>query len=295
MSSLSTLIPTLLISAVVAFAVGALFVSLGNIKSEIRDDDRTYMDPLPGPLRKIWPLVNLLVQHFGDFLPVEQVESVRLQMRKAGVEYLMTPVQFIATRFVAAVIFGLLGLLVMLMLEKGTILIPLGAALLGSVFPLMKLSDLRRTREKQIVRMLPTYLDFITMAVEAGMNLSGAIAQGVEKGPDGPLRMELQRVMRDIKAGMGRMDAIRAMADRLNVREITALTSALAQAEKTGARLGPTLKIQADQRRSERFQRAEKLALEAPVKLIFPLVAFIFPTTFLVLGFPIVMKFLHEV
>ncbi|HJU39715.1 MAG TPA: hypothetical protein VJ724_09095, partial [Tahibacter sp.] len=168
MSSLSTLIPTLLISGLVAFAVGALFVSLGNIKSEIRDDDRTYMDPLPGPLRKIWPLVNLLVQHFGDFLPVEQVESVRLQLRKAGVEYLMTPVQFIATRFVAAVIFGLLGLLVMLMLEKGTILIPLGAALLGSVFPLMKLSDLRRTREKQIVRMLPTYLDFITMAVEAG-------------------------------------------------------------------------------------------------------------------------------
>lgn len=296
MSSLSTLIPTLLISGVVAFAVGALFVSLGNIKSEIRDDDRTYMDPLPGPLRKIWPLVNLLVQHFGDFLPVEQVESVRLQLRKAGVEYLMTPVQFIATRFVAAMIFGLVGLLVMLMLkEKGTILIPLGAALLGSVFPLMKVNDLRRGREKQIVRFLPTYLDFITMAVEAGMNLSGAIAQGVEKGPDGPLRMELQRVMRDIKAGMGRMDAIRAMSDRLNVREITSLTSALAQAEKSGARLGPTLKIQADQRRSERFQRAEKLALEAPVKLIFPLVAFIFPTTFLVLGFPILMKFLHEV
>ena len=294
MSSLSTLIPTLLLSGAIALAVGALFVSLGNIKSEIRDDDRTYMDPLPGPLRKIWPLVNLLVQHFGDYLPVEQVESVRLQLRKAGVEYLMTPVQFIATRFVSAVIFGLAGLMVMLMLEKGSILIPLGAALLGSVFPLMKLNDLRRTREKQIVRLLPTYLDFITMAVEAGMNLSGAIAQGVEKGPDGPLRLELQRVMRDIKAGMGRMDAIRAMSDRLNVREITALTSALAQAEKTGARLGPTLKIQADQRRSERFQRAEKLALEAPVKLIFPLVAFIFPTTFLVLGFPILMKYLYD-
>ena len=295
MSSLATLLPTLVISAIVALAVAAMFISLGNIKSEIRDDDRTYMDPLPGPLRKIWPLVNLLVQHFGDFLPVEQVESVRLQMRKAGVEYLMTPVQFIATRFVAAALFGLVGLLVMLVMEKGTILIPIGAALLGSVFPLMKLNDLRRTREKQIVRLLPTYLDFITMAVEAGMNLSGAIAQGVEKGPDGPLRMEQQRVMRDIKAGMGRMDAIRAMSERLNVREITSLTSALAQAEKSGARLGPTLKIQADQRRSERFQRAEKLALEAPVKLIFPLVAFIFPTTFLVLGFPILMKFLHEV
>lgn len=295
MSSLATLLPSLLISAIMSIAVVGLFLSLRNIRRDIRADDRTYMDPLPPALRKIWPLVNLLVQHFGDFLPVEQVESVRMQLRKAGVEYLMTPVQFIAMRFVSALLFALMGLVTMLMLEKGSVLIPLGAFALGWVFPLMKVNDLRKTREKQIVRALPTFLDFITMAVEAGMNLSGAIAQAVEKGPEGPLRMEFQRVMRDIKAGMGRMDAIRAMSDRLNVREITALTSSLAQAEKTGARLGPTLKIQADQRRTERFQRAEKLALEAPVKLIFPLVAFIFPTTFLVLGFPILMKFLHEV
>jgi len=85
------------------------------------------------------------------------------------------------------------------------------------------------------------------------------------------------------------------MAERLDSREIHSFTSALAQAERTGASLGQTLRIQADQRRTERFQRAEKLALEAPVKLVFPLVAFIFPTTFIVLGFPIVMKFLYEV
>lgn len=295
MSSFLSFIPIFLISAAIACAVGAVFVSLKRIRSDIHDDDRTYMDPLPPALRKIWPLVNLFAQNFGDYLPVEQVEQVRMTLRKAGVEYLMTPTQFIGVRVVSAVFFGLAGLMVMLMLEKGSILIPLGAMMLGYVFPLMKVNDLRKGREKQIVRALPTYLDYICMAVEAGMNLSGAIAQGVEKGPDGPLRLELQRVMRDVKAGMGRLDAIRAMSDRLNVREVTALVSSIAQAEKTGARLGPTLKIQADQRRTERFQRAEKLALEAPVKLIFPLVAFIFPTTFLVLGFPILMKFLYEV
>jgi tight adherence protein C len=285
----------LIVSLIVALAAVALLVSLRNIRRSIAEDDRTYMDPLPGPLRLLWPLVNLLVQHFGDFMPVEQVERVRLNMRRAGVEYLMTPVQFIATRIVSAVVFVALAAFTGWMLGSVQLLWLLLAGLIGYMFPLLKLNDLRKNREKQIVRALPTFLDYIVMAVEAGLNLSGAIAQSVEKGPEGPLRIEFQKVLRDVKAGMSRLDAIRAMADRLNVREVTSFAGALAQAEKTGASVGQTLRIQADQRRVERFQRAEKLALEAPVKLIFPLVAFIFPTTFLVLGFPIVMKFLYEV
>lgn len=285
----------LLVSLIVALAVVALLVSLRNIRRSISEDDRTYMDPLPGPLRLLWPLVNLLVQHFGDYMPVEQVERVRLNMRRAGIEYLMTPVQFIATRIVSAIIFVALAAFTGAMLGSIEVVWLILAGLVGFMFPLLKLNDLRKNREKQIVRALPTFLDYIVMAVEAGLNLSGAIAQAVEKGPDGPLRIEFQKVLRDVKAGMSRLDAIRAMADRLNVREVTSFAGALAQAEKTGASVGQTLRIQADQRRVERFQRAEKLALEAPVKLIFPLVAFIFPTTFLVLGFPIVMKFLYEV
>jgi tight adherence protein C len=285
----------LIVSLIVALAVIAFLVSLRNIRRSISEDDRTYMDPLPGPLRLLWPLVNLLVQHFGDYMPVEQVERVRLNMRRAGIEYLMTPVQFIATRIVSAIIFIALAAFTGAMLGSIQVIWLILAGLVGFMFPLLKLNDLRKNREKQIVRALPTFLDYIVMAVEAGLNLSGAIAQAVEKGPDGPLRIEFQKVLRDVKAGMSRLDAIRAMADRLNVREVTSFAGALAQAEKTGASVGQTLRIQADQRRVERFQRAEKLALEAPVKLIFPLVAFIFPTTFLVLGFPIVMKFLYEV
>jgi tight adherence protein C len=284
-----------IIALLTALAVIVAAVSLRNIRRTIREDDRTFLDPLPPLLRLIWPLVNLLVQQFGDYVPVEQVEQTRLKMRKAGMEYMMTPVQMIALRFVSALGFGLATLLCAWLLGDVNFLYVLLALLLGWVFPLMKINDLRKLREKKIIRALPMFLDFITMAVEAGMNLSGAFAQAVDKGPDGPLRVELQKVLRDVKAGMSRMDAIRAMAERLDVREIHSFASALAQAERTGASLGQTLRIQADQRRVERFQRAEKLALEAPVKLVFPLVAFIFPTTFIVLGFPIAMKFLYEV
>lgn len=285
----------LLIALLTAFSVIIAALALRNIRREIRDDDRTFLDPLPPLLRLVWPLVNLLVQNFGDYIPVEQVEQTRLKMRKAGMEYMMTPVQMIALRVVSALLFLLAAVLCAWMLGAFNLLYVLLAGLLGWVFPMMKISDLRKHRERKIVRALPMFLDFITMAVEAGMNLSGAFQQAVDKGPEGPLRIELQKVLRDVKAGMSRMEAIRAMAERLDIREIHSFASALAQAERTGASLGQTLRIQADQRRTERFQRAEKLALEAPVKLVFPLVAFIFPTTFIVLGFPIVMKFIYEV
>jgi tight adherence protein C len=166
--------------------------------------------------------------------------------------------------------------------------------LLGIIFPRISLSDQRKKREDKIIRALPVYLDFMVMAIEAGLNFIGAVHQSVKKGPDGPLKIELERVLREIKAGKPKLDAFRTMNERLNVREVSSFVSALAQAELTGASVGQTLKIQADQRRLERFQRAEKKALEAPVKLIFPLVAFIFPVTFIMLAFPIVMKFMHE-
>ena len=137
--------------------------------------------------------------------------------------------------------------------------------------------------------------DAVTMAVEAGLSLPGALQQATQNGPDGLLKKEIQRVNRDIKAGAGRIEALEALAERLNLREVTGVVAALAQADRSGGSVGETLRIQADQQRVERFQRAEKLAMEAPVKLIFPLVAFIFPTTFLVLAFPILMKLLHDV
>ena len=84
------------------------------------------------------------------------------------------------------------------------------------------------------------------------------------------------------------------MADRLDINEVTSFVSAMIQAERMGSSLANVLRIQSEQRRNERFARAEKTAMEAPVKLVFPLIVFIFPVTFVVLGFPIVMKFLAE-
>ncbi len=116
----------------------------------------------------------------------------------------------------------------------------------------------------------------------------------MEKAPPGPLRNEFGIVLRDLRAGLSRADSLRRMADRLDITEVTSFVSSIIQAEKMGASLATVLRVQAEQRRNERFQRAEKLAMEAPIKLVGPLIMFIFPVTFIVLGFPIVMKFLGE-
>ena len=116
----------------------------------------------------------------------------------------------------------------------------------------------------------------------------------VLKGPKGAMRDEFQRLLRDIRAGKSRATSMRDMAERLNEAPISHFVTAVIQAEKMGMNLGPVLRAQAEQRRVERFHRAEKLAMEAPVKMLLPLIAFIFPCTFIVLFFPIAMQFMHS-
>ena len=262
---------------------------------------RTYLDPLHMQVRLLWPLVLFVAHYFGRFLSANAITRLQGKLMRAGLSSRYTPDQFFALKIVSCVLTGLGVLLVLLLLRQllGVDLLSFGALLLAAIFgywmPTLKLNEARKRREREIVKMLPTYLDFITMAVESGLSLGGGLAQATTNGPDGLLKLELQNVNRDIKSGAGRIEALQAMAKRLDLREVTGVVAAIAQADRTGASIGTTLRIQADQQRIERFQRAEKLAMEAPVKLIFPLVAFIFPTTFIVLGFPIAMKLLHGV
>ncbi len=280
---------------VAAFLAVAMFIlAARNIKSTVPDSNRDYMDPLPLALRLVWPLVRILAFHLGERFSTDILEYYYRQMRRSGVAYLMTADEFVGLKILGGVTAVGVAALIMWLLEAFDPLYLPFALVLGWTMPSLSLRDRRKTREALILKQLPTFLDFLTMAVQAGMNLSGALNQAIEKGPAGPLKIELEKVIRDIRAGMHRVDALRAMAERIELKEVTSFVTAVAQAEKTGSSLGETLKIQADQRRVERFQRAEKMAMEAPVKLIFPLVVFIFPMTFIVLGFPIAMKFLYE-
>lgn len=270
-----------------------LYVSLSGIRKEIPSEDRGYMDPVPKKLRKIWPLVNFFAFYFGERLSVEILVKTEKMLTRAGLNYMMSSSQYFGLKMTSAFLMSIMMGLCCYMIGHFDSLYLILALALGYIMPSLSVNDIKKRREKNIVRSLPTYLDFLTLATQAGLNVSAAVLQAVEKGPESPLKQEFRKYLRDLRAGMSRDDALRAMADRLDIAEINAFTTAVIQAEKTGASVGNTLKAQSDQRRTERFQKAEKLAMEAPVKLIFPLVVFIFPTTFIIIFFPIAMKLME--
>jgi tight adherence protein C len=261
---------------------------------EVPAEDREFLDVPPPAFRIAWPLVQLVSFRLGGFLSVSYRHKVQLALRHAGLDYALSPEQFFAGKIVAGL--GAATLLALLLAANETASVTWTAIVgaLGFLFPDMWLRDERLRRQLSILKALPFYLDIITLCVESGLNLTSAVSQAIAKAPPNPLKVELQRVMRDIRTGRPRLEAFRSLSERLQMPAISNLVSALVTADRQGAALGPILRAQAEQRRTERFQRAEKLAMEAPVKMLFPLIAFIFPCTFAVIAFPIAVKFLEE-
>jgi tight adherence protein C len=294
-----------LISVLVALAVGLAAALLAwlvsRALSEVPPDDRTYKDPPPLGFRVLWWPISWVSHFMRPLLPTAREAAIAAKLRKAGLEYCVSAAQFEASRMVGAAACAVLAYWLMGSFDVGnswsssayvkTVLI---ALLCGWIYPAIWLNDRLNARKKELLRSLPFYLDIITLCVEAGLNMQGAINQAVLKGPKGAMRDELQRLLRDIRAGKGRAASMRDMAERLKEAPISNFVTAVIQAEQMGMNLGPVLRAQADQRRVERFHRAEKLAMEAPVKMLLPLIAFIFPCTFIVLFFPIAMQFMQS-
>jgi len=215
------------------------------------------------------------------------------QLRRGGLEFALTPEQFVAGQVLGALL--ALALLVLAWLPHGLPSLPwcVLALVVGAFLPMSWLRDLGARRTRQIAKALPFYLDIITLAIEAGSNMTGALQHAVDKGPTGPMSEELRRVLRDIRAGRTRAESLRALAERLRIPAISNWVAAILTAEKQGSSLGPILRAQADQRRNERFMQAEAMALKAPVKMLFPLMICIFPCTFIIVFFPIAIRIME--
>jgi tight adherence protein C len=170
-----------------------------------------------------------------------------------------------------------------------------GFSVVGWILPNLWLRDRIAKRHHAIIRALPYNLDLLTLAVEAGLDFAQAVGKVVEKGRQGPLADELRLVLRNIKLGKTREESLRSMAERVQLPALSSFTSALIQADRMGTSLGKILRIQATQLRIERTNRAEKLANEAPVKMLFPLIFFIFPTIFGVIFGPLIYQFIFTV
>jgi tight adherence protein C len=216
--------------------------------------------------------------------------KARRNLIKAGEPQGYKPEDIMALQEVSAVVGLLMGLFILNGTGQNLAWCVL-FLLLGTYYPIMWLNDQVKKRHLQISRALPYSLDLLTLSVEAGLDFTAALAKVVEKGKAGPLREELQLVLKQLKMGKTREEGMKSMIARVDLPPLTTFITALIQADKMGTSLGKVLRIQSTQMRIDRTQRAEKLAGEAPVKMLFPLIACIFPTVFMVLFGPIVFQF----
>ncbi len=245
----------------------------------------------PRPLLKLGTDFLDSLTAFNSRLLTPRYEGLlRKQLTKAGEPRDLSPAGIVSLQQAGALVGLLVGWILCqgLQLSIGWALI---AAIVGAWYPVHWLGDQVKRRQLRITRALPYHLDLLTLAVEAGLDFTGAIAKAVEKGKPGPLKDELSLVLKQLKLGKTREDSLKALIQRVDLPALTTFVTALILADRMGTSLGKVLRIQSAQLRLERSQRAEKLANQAPVKMLLPLIGCIFPTVFLVLFGPIVFAF----
>jgi tight adherence protein C len=155
-------------------------------------------------------------------------------------------------------------------------------AVLGFMLPVMWLGRKIKTRKNNILKSMPDALDLLTISVEAGLGFDLALQRVADKWTD-ELSGEFARMLSDTRLGIPRREAMRTMAERCDVPELTNFVSAIVQAEQLGVSIGKILKVQSEQMRIRRRQRAEELAHQAPIKMLFPMAFLIFPSILVVI------------
>lgn len=269
-------------------------------------DGRRQERRLPFLLRILIPLTPTTNPIFkNDRFPRLQT-SVSKKLAAGGFDDIISPCEYLSVLILTPLVIGAILVIFIIGLAALSGKLLQGAnlsrtlALTGAIlvwlclYPRIWLNQAVSLRHKAIVRALPFVIDLLTLSVEAGLDFMAATRSIVARRKPDALGEELSRAILEIQLGSTRKQALKHMAERVNQPDIHSLVTALTQADELGVSIGAILRIQSEQIRSRRFMRAEKLANEAPVKMLFPLVAFIFPAVFLILLGPIVLQMLQR-
>ncbi|NLY56774.1 MAG: type II secretion system F family protein [Firmicutes bacterium] len=240
--------------------------------------------------RLIRPVLKRVARSAAKLAPEEQRERLRNQLALAGYPAGLQVADFLAVKAILAVSLGVLGyLLLKEVLPAQALSAALATGILGYIGPDFLLQNAVRQRQKMIRKALPDVIDLLTVSVEAGLGFDSALAKVIEK-MEGPLIGEFSRTLQDMRLGKPRRTALRDLAERTKVDDLATFVTALVQADQLGVSIAKVLRVQSEQMRTRRRQRAEEQALKAPVKMLFPLIIFIFPTIFIILLGPAAIR-----
>jgi len=257
-------------------------------------DGKTVDEELSVPfLQRVFaPLSEAVARLLHNYTPVELTQRTQKRLRMANMELQLTPNQFHGFCWLG----GATGMLLMFVLlytsgttrnpvnaiptETAALYLLLGAAA-GFTFPQFALSRRVRKRQEEILAAMPYALDLLTITVEAGLGFDAALSYAMRK-MKGPLMEEFAKTLNEIRLGKPRLEALEDLASRTGVEDLKVFMTAIVHASRLGSSITNTLRVQADALRTRRRQRAQEMAMKAPVKMTFPLVFLIFPALFAV-------------
>lgn len=265
--------------------------------SQSEDRDAAWRDELPVLLRFLRPAVRWYASGVDQSLASHKRDVLQTQLNSAGAAYMITPAEFLVIRRFACIVGTAVAMYVILALDVTD---PLYIALVGTLapfaylYPSIWLREATQKRQSRFDKEFPFFLDVLVLGMKAGLTFTAAVEQAIEQLRDGPVRQEFSRYLRETRTGVARRVALDRVAARVVIPAVANFAASVTQAEETGGSLGEVLAAQARQRRAERFVRAEKLANQAPVKMLFPLIVLLFPITFIIIGFPIVIQLIES-
>jgi tight adherence protein C len=242
--------------------------------------------------RILGPLTERFVGAGRRLTPDERLGKIRIRLDLAGNPPGWDVDRILGLKALGLILGTFIGIVVPPLFgagARGIVLSTLALAVLGWFAPTMWIYQIGYDRTELIRRELPDALDLLTISVEAGLAFDAALAQ-VARNSDGPLGKELFRVLQEMQIGTGRIDALRALAERTDVEELRIFVGAMVQADTFGIPVANVLRVQSKEMRVKRSQRAEEKAQQVPVKILFPLIFCILPALFIVVMGPAAIK-----
>jgi tight adherence protein C len=248
--------------------------------------------------RVIYPALKTFGEIASRFTPQNAIQQTTLKLELAGNPGRIDAATLLASRFFAAFGIAVVAYLMFTftILKQPTskaLLFSLVGAVLGFLLPQALLDTRIKRRQKEVQKAMPDALDLLTICVEAGLGFEAAMSKVAEKW-DNEVSLAFGRCIRELQLGKARREALRDMADRIGLPEMTSFVAAVIQGQELGVSMAKVLRIQSDQMRMKRRQRAEEEARQAPIKMLLPMVAFIFPSIFIVLMYPAARRIMNS-
>ncbi|CAN5525181.1 type II secretion system F family protein [soil metagenome] len=294
---MDTLLIVIILVLLVLGSVALILMGTRGSKSSARIEERLaqYVDNpttmeelelmLPFSERVLAPVILKVARSASRLTPRSNIEKLKQNLLEAGSPSKVGPSEFLGLRLVVGGVAG--GAFFLMFVVTGAslgqlLLFPLVIAGIGYMIPGIWLSRKIKARKNEIQMSLPDAIDLLTISVEAGLGFDPALQRVAEKW-DNELTREFRRMLSEIRMGKSRREALREMANRVNIDDLNVFIASVVQADQLGVSISQVLRVQSKQMRLRRRQRAEEKAHKAPIKMLFPMILLIFPAMYVVI------------